>query len=636
MLDQLTFPVLELTGELRFILDLGIAVAAALIGGAIAVRLGQPAIVGYLIAGIFIGPSTPGFVGDVERIAVLADVGVVLLLFALGVEFSIRELRAIRRVALPGGVAQIAIVLVVGAAVMLVLGSDLREALVVGMCLSISSTLVVLKTLLDRGELDSLHGRAAIGWTIVQDIATIVFIVSLPPMAGGDVIGPYLLAIAKAAVFLVLAFVVGTRLFPWIFATVARLGSNELFLMAVVATALLTAFVSSAVFGLSLALGAFVAGLVVSESDLSHQVAGEVVPFRDLFAVLFFVSVGMLVDPAALLADVGLVAVLVVIAVVGKGFVTAALGRGLGLPVRSAVLLGATMAQVGEFSFILAEDGLELGLISERAYNLVLGTAVVSILVGSLATRVGDRVAEAIERRRDALTPVGPLAPGAAGAPTSGAATSGVATIPAATTGVPTTGAATSGVPTTGVPTTGVPTSARPRSRSEDTLDPGEEARRPSVVVLGAGRVGRVVIKAVRRRGFRCVVVDRDPRRLEGIAELGAITVFGDAANPEILRRLGLDRAQIMVVAIGDPLTERLATERALRINPRLSIAARARGIREIEALRRLGANRVADPEAEAAFELARHAMQRMGVSSAELSGIVSGLRRDVYGLDRR
>ena len=275
------------------------------------------------------------------------------------------------------------------------------------MCLSISSTLVVLKTLLDRGELDSLHGKAAIGWTIVQDIATIVFIVSLPPLAGGDLVGPFVLAIAKAAIFLVLAFVVGTRLFPWIFATVARLGSNELFLMAVVATALLTAFVSSALFGLSLALGAFVAGLVVSDSDLSHQVAGEVVPFRDLFAVLFFVSVGMLVDPGALVADAGLVVVLVILAVIGKGLVTGALARGLGLPARSAVLLGATMAQVGEFSFILAEDGLDLGLISERAYNLVLGTAVVSILVGSLATRVADRLvpyhrARAIERARPA------------------------------------------------------------------------------------------------------------------------------------------------------------------------------------------------------------------------------------------
>jgi len=603
MLEQLTFPTLELTDELRFILDLGIAVAAALIGGAIAVRFRQPAIVGYLIAGIAIGPSTPGFVGDVERIAVLADVGVVLLLFALGVEFSIRELRAIRRVALPGGIAQITIVLVVGAAVMLVLGSDLREALVVGMCLSISSTLVVLKTLLDRGELDSLHGRAAIGWTIVQDIATIVFIVSLPPLAGGDLIGPFVLAIGKAAIFLVLAFVVGTRLFPWIFATVARLGSNELFLMAVVATALLTAFVSSALFGLSLALGAFVAGLVVSESDLSHQVAGEVVPFRDLFAVLFFVSVGMLVDPGALVADAGLVAVLVVLAVVGKGLVTGALGRGLGLPARSAVLLGATMAQVGEFSFILAENGLDLGLISERAYNLVLGTAVVSILVGSLATRLADRLVPILEREGEGVAVAsgraGHLAPGVPAGRGSDGATQ------------------------------------RPRSRTEDALDPAEEARRPSVVVLGAGRVGRVVVKAVRRRGFRCVVVDRDPRRLEEVAELGAMTVFGDAANPEILRRLGLERAQILIVAIGDPLTERLATERALRINPRLSIAARARGLREIEALRRLGATRVADPEAEAAFELARHALQRMGVSSAELSGIVSGMRRDVYGRDR-
>ena len=631
MLDPLTFPTIELTEELHFILDLGLAVAAALLGGAVAVRFRQPAIVGYLIAGIAIGPSTPGFVGDVERIAVLADVGVVLLLFALGVEFSIRELRAIRRVALPGGVAQIAIVLVVGAAVMLVLGSDLREALVVGMCLSISSTLVVLKTLLDRGELDSLHGRAAIGWTIVQDIATIVFIVSLPPLAGGDLVGPFVLAIAKAAVFLVLAFVVGTRLFPWIFATVARLGSNELFLMAVVATALLTAFVSSALFGLSLALGAFVAGLVVSDSDLSHQVAAEVVPFRDLFAVLFFVSVGMLVDPGALVADAGLVAVLVVLAVAGKGVLTALLGRGLGLPGRSAVLLGATMAQVGEFSFILAEDGLDLGLISERAYNLVLGTAVASILVGSLATRLADSLVPFVERERRR----GPPAT-ADGLVAAAGGHLGVAGGPPVLADGPPALAETLAMIEARAPSRMGAGGARPRSRTEHAVDPAEEARRPSVVVLGAGRVGRVVVKAVRRRGFRCVVVDRDPRRLEEVAALGAVVVFGDAANPEILRRVGLERAQILIVAIGDPLTERLATERALRLNARLSVAARARGLREIDALRRSGVSRVSDPEAEAAFELARHALQRMGVSSAELSGIVSGLRRDVYGLDRR
>ncbi|MBA2373444.1 MAG: cation:proton antiporter, partial [Chloroflexi bacterium] len=377
-----------LTEQLQFMLELGVAVGAALVGGAIAVRLRQPAIVGYLLAGIAIGPATPGFVGDVEQISVLADLGIVLLLFALGVEFSFRELREVARVALPGGAVQVLLTLAFGAAVMVGLGFELRTALVVGACLSISSTLVVLKSLIDRGELDSLHGRAAVGWSIVQDIATIVFIVALPPLAGGDVIGPFLLALVKAAVFLALAYFVGTRVLPWVFRSVSRLGSSELFLLAVVATALLTAFLSSALFGLSVALGAFVAGILVSESDLSYQAAAEVIPFRDLFAVLFFVSVGMLVDPAALLADVPLVALLVAIAVVGKGALTAGLGRTLGLPARSALLLGGSLAQVGEFSFIVAEDGLDLGLLDPRAYNLVLGTAVGSILVSPFALRL--------------------------------------------------------------------------------------------------------------------------------------------------------------------------------------------------------------------------------------------------------
>jgi monovalent cation:H+ antiporter-2, CPA2 family len=589
----------ELSEQLRFILDLGVAVAAALLGGAVAVRLGQPAVIGYLLAGIVIGPSTPGFVSDVERIAVLAEVGIVLLLFALGVEFSIGELRRLRRVALPGAVAQIAIILVVAAVLMLALGFEVRAAFVVGACVSISSTIVVLKALLDRGELDSLHGRVAIGWMIVQDIATIVFIVALPPLSGGDAVVPILLALVKAAIFLALAYFVGTRLLPWLFVTVARLGSSELFLMAVVATALLTAFVSSAVFGLSLALGAFVAGLVVSESNLSHQAAAEVTPFRDLFAVFFFVSVGMLVDPSALVADLGVVALLVVVAVVGKAVVSAALGRALGLPGRSAVLLGAAVAQVGEFSFILAENGLDLGLIDQREYNIVLGTAVVSILVGALAWRVGEAVVPLLARREDARS---------APAVDLGRAPSRMGT-------------------------------AR-LSRTEQLLEDeaaaaGDAAPRPSVVILGAGRVGRVVVKAARRRGFRCIVVDRDARRLDEAAELGAETLYGDAASPEILKRCGLDRARVLVVAIGDPLTAPLAVERALRINPRLSVASRVRGLREVEGLRRLGVGRVADPEAEAAFELARHALQRMGVSGPELSGILTGLRRDVYGRDR-
>jgi CPA2 family monovalent cation:H+ antiporter-2 len=592
MIDLSGFMPVELTEQLRFILDLGGAIVAALIGGAIAVRLRQPAIVGYMLAGVVIGPFTPGFVGGQAQIAVLAEVGVVLLLFALGVEFSIRELRSVGRIVIPGGVAQVLLVLASGALVMVLLGTDVREAFIVGACLSLSSTIVVLKQLIDRGEMDSVHGRAAVGWSIVQDIATIVFIVALPPLVGGDVIVPFAIAMVKAAAFLAIAYVLGTRLLPWVFATVARLGSSELFLLAVVATALMTAFVSSAVFGLSLALGAFVAGVLVSESELSHQAAAEVTPFRDLFAVLFFVSVGMLVDPAALLADAPMVAVLVVVAVLVKGLSIAILGRALGLPMRSAILLGAIMAQVGEFSLILAENGRHLDLLDARSYNIVLGTAVVTIVLSPFVTRLGDRLVQRQESR---------VRVGAAGDTAGEVAASTLAT-----------GA----------------------SRSEQAITTDEESRRPGIVVLGAGRVGRVVVMAARARGFRCVVVDRDARRLETVKRLGAATVFGDAANPEILKRVGLDRARVLVITIGDPLTARLASERARVLNPRVQIASRARGKHEIATLQALGVARLADPEAEAAFELARHALQRMGVSGAELSGIVTGLRRDAYGRD--
>jgi CPA2 family monovalent cation:H+ antiporter-2 len=486
----------------------------------------------------------------------------------------------------PGALLQIGIVLVAGTALSALLGMELRAALVIGACLSISSTLVVLKSLLDRGELDSLHGRAAVGWAIVQDIVTILFIVALPPLAGGDLIGPLLLSVAKAAVFLALAYVVGTQILPRAFQFVARLGSNELFLLAVTATAFLTAFVSSALFGLSIALGAFVAGILVSESDLSYQAAAEVIPFRDLFAVLFFVSVGMLVDPRALIESGPLVAVLVVIAVVGKGAVVALLGRAFGLPIRSALLLGGAMAQVGEFSFIVAGEALALDIIDTTVFNLILGTAVVSILLTSFTTQVAGRLAERVERHRD--EPTRAIAPPVAG--------------------------------------------IAPTSRTERAISAEDEQERPSIVVLGGGRVGRVVVRAARLRGFRCVVVDRDSRRLDELARTGAATLYGDAANPHILERAGLARARVVVVAIGDPLTARLATERALRLNPRLTIAARARGRREIDQLRAVGAGRTADPEAEAAFELARHALQRMGVSGPELTAIVTGLRRDAYG----
>jgi CPA2 family monovalent cation:H+ antiporter-2 len=572
---------LALTGELRFILDLGMAVALALVGGAVAARLGQPPIVGYLAAGVVIGPFTPGFVGDQEEIARLAELGVVLLLFALGVEFSLHELRRVWRVAVPGAIAQVAITAVAGALVAVVLGLSITGAAVIGSAIAISSTLVVLKLLIARGALDSLHGRAAIGWMVVQDLITIVLMAMLEPLAGDGSLAPLLFALLRAAAFLVLAFVVGTRLLPWLFRTVSRLGSPELFLLSVFATALLAAFISSAVFGLSLALGAFVAGIIVSESDLSHQAAGEILPFRDLFAVLFFVSVGMLLDPAALLSDWPALLALLAVAMAIKSVTSALLARALGLPWRSALILGATIAQVGEFSFLIAGQALDLGLVDSRGYNLVLATAVLSIVLTPPLVNVADALATRIERR---APQVDPPVPGA------------------------------------------VPV-LRGELGAEATGD-----ERLAVVVLGAGRVGRVVVRAVRARGFRCVVVDRDQRALDDVAGLGAATLFGDAAARAILARAGLERARLLVVAVGDPMSARLAVERARVINPRLTVVARARGQTEIGAMRNMGVARLADPELEAALELARAALARMGVSGPEQTAVTTGLRRRAYG----
>ncbi len=392
--------------ELRFILNLGVAVLAALLGGAIAARLRQPTVVGYLLAGIVIGPFTPGFVGDQGQITALADVGVVLLLFALGVQFPLRELVAVRGVAVGAAILQIAATTAIGAVAAAALGFDPRSAIVMGVTLAISSTIVVVKILVERGELEAAHGRALVGWMIVQDLATIVVAASLPALAGGDPLGPLLLAAGRVALFLGLAYVIGTRLLPAGFRLVARLGSSELFLLAVIGTALVAAVTSSAVFGLGLALGAFVAGLLIAESELSYQAVAEIVPFRDLFAVLFFVSVGMLVDPASIAAQAGLVLVFVLVAVVAKGLLATGLARLFGLPARSAILLGAILAQVGEFSFILAEEALGLGILAKQAYDVLLGTAVVSIILTPFAVRGADRLVGVLERRRRGGAPV--------------------------------------------------------------------------------------------------------------------------------------------------------------------------------------------------------------------------------------
>jgi monovalent cation:H+ antiporter-2, CPA2 family len=568
VLPQFTLTLDEPTS---FLLNMGLAVLAALVFGAIAHRVGLPTIVGYVLAGVVVGPLATGVVGQPERIAALANIGVVLLLFAIGVEFSLHELRRIGRIAVVGALVQVSITLAVGAALMVGLGFALRPALVLGATVAISSTVVLVKLLAERGEETSLHGRIGIGWMIVQDIVTIVFIVILPALTGDDLVLPLAISFVKAAIFLALAYGAGRLVLPRLYRSIAALGSRELFLLTVVATALLTAFVSSAIFGLSIALGAFVAGVVVSESELSHQAVAEVVPFRDLFAVLLFVSVGMLVDPNAIVANLPLVVVLLIVAVPFKGAVAALLTWQAGLPARVAILTGAAIASVGEFSFIIGQNALDLGVIDRTAYNLVLGTTVGSIILAPFGYLLARRAALGLDRQ----------------------------------------------------------IAQRGLARAPDDHEPGAAG---DVVILGGGRVGRTIAEAVVPHVSRTIVVDHDARLLAGVRQVGAITVYGDAANPVILRRVIAPETLLVVIAVPDHLTAYLAAERIQAIEPNVEMLARANGEDELRDLAALKVRHFADSRIEVAIELAQTVLGHVGVDADEVVTAVERMHRDAYG----
>jgi CPA2 family monovalent cation:H+ antiporter-2 len=369
--------------------------------GLLANRLRLPPLVGYLLAGVAIGPFTPGFVADAGLAGQLAEIGVGLLMFGVGLHFSVGDLVAVRRVALPGALAQMAVAIAFGMGLGLAWGWSLLAGVLLGLALSVASTVVLLRVLEDRRALDTADGRIAVGWLIVQDLAMVLALVLLPalaqpPGAGGPALGGLAAelawTVAKVALFAVLVVVVGTRVVPRVLAFVARTGSRELFTLAVLATALGLAFGSAELFGVSFALGAFFAGVVLSESDLSHQAAADSLPLRDAFAVLFFVSVGMLFDPTILVREpLGVLAVLFVI-MVAKSLAALAVGLAFGYPVRTALTVSASLAQIGEFSFILAGLGLAR-LLPEEGRNLILAGALLSITLNPLVFAALDPVA---------------------------------------------------------------------------------------------------------------------------------------------------------------------------------------------------------------------------------------------------
>lgn len=551
------------------LINFALALGAAFLGAMLAVRLGQSAIIGYILAGVAIGPWTPGFMADTATVEALANVGVVLLLFTIGVQLNFRDLVRSGPVAIVGGSAQVLFTVALGYAVGVALGWDWLESLFFGAVLSNSSSTVLGKILGERGEAGSEHGQIGLAWSTVQDLSTIALVVVLSSLAsGGEFVIPDLLrAVGSAVLFLVLLIPVGLKVFPLLFERVAALRSRELFVMAVAAVALGTAY-GSTYFGLSLALGAFVAGVVVGESELSYQILGEVTPIRDILAGLFFVSVGMFVDPLFVLNNLPLVLLVMGLIVVVKGALVAGITLLFRYSLPTALLTGVTLAQSAEFSFILARVGADLGVVSGTVFNLLLAGAVASILVSPLLHQVVGPSVRWLEQRLPE---------------------SDLARVPAAP-------------------------------------PVGREGRRHAVI-CGFGQVGSVVGEALARQGFSYVVIEHDPRIVRALRDRGIVALLGSVDNPVLLERAQLERARLLVLAIPDAVAVRQIVEFVRRHYPRLDIVARTHSAEEVRYLRSRGVGEAVLGELETALEISRHTLRKFGVTVAETTAIIQGLR---------
>jgi monovalent cation:H+ antiporter-2, CPA2 family len=555
--------------DANFLATLAVALIAALAGVVLAIRLGQSAILGYILGGIVIGPHTPGFVGDQLAVDQLANVGVILLMFTIGVQLSLRDLLRVGRVATLGGAAQVVLTIAIGWLAGTLLGWGWLEALFFGAVISNSSSTVLSKVLAERGESGAVHSQIALAWSTIQDMSTIILVVVLAALAaGGDgMLLDLTWATARAVLFLALIGPVGIRLLPWMFERIAALRSREIFVVSVAAFALGTAYAST-FFGLSLALGAFVAGVVVSESDLSHQIIGEVTPLRDIFAGIFFISIGMLVDLGYVMANLPLVLLAVGLIVVVKGILVTGLALAFRYPVRTAALTGVALAQSAEFSFILARVGVELEAVSQPVFSLMLAAAAFSIVVSPMLHTAGPSIVRQLERYLK-----------------------------------------------------------EPEFRRLPAGGADEPPLRGHAVLCGHGRVGHVIANAVRRRGFPILVVEQDQRVVSELRDAGVPALLGYAEHPTLIEQMHLEAARVLIVAIPDALAARRIVDAALRINPRLHIVARTHSHEERDRLDQLGVDESVIGELELALEMTRFALHRFGVGTLETQAVLQRLR---------
>ena len=569
--------------DVSLITAIAAGLGLALVMGFAATRLGVPPLVGYLVAGIVIGPATPGFVADVELTRQLAEIGVMLMMFGVGLHFSLDDLLAVRRIAIPGAVVQIVVATALGTATALAWGWSIGSGIVLGISLSVASTVVLLRALEARGALQSVNGRIAVGWLVVEDLAVVLVLVLLPALAGvlggkapaatvgtGSVGWALVATLGKVAAFMVLMLVVGRRFLPRLLWLVARTGSRELFTLAVISAAVGVAYASAQLFSVSFALGAFFAGMMMRESALSHRAAEESLPLRDAFAVLFFVSVGMLFDPQIVLREPLKLAAVVAIILVGKTAAAVLLVLAFRYPFTTALTVGASLAQIGEFSFILAGLGASLGLLPVEGQSLVLAAALISITLNPLVfaaiepaqswIRSRSSVARALERSDDPLAEL-------------------------------------------------------PSAFDADSLT-------GHVVLVGYGRVGSRIAEALGARGLRLVVAEQNRELVERLRERNIPAVSGDATEPAVLIQAHVARASLLVVATPNSFQVRKMVETARVLNPRIEALIRTHSDDEAALLRRDNLGTVFMGEHELALAMTRGVLER--VEAAARAPIVS------------
>ncbi|MBV6496802.1 MAG: sodium:proton exchanger [Acidobacteria bacterium ACB1] len=562
--------------ELPLLINIAVALVAAFIGGMVARFLKLPQIVGYMIAGIAIGPFTPGFSGDVATISQLAELGVVFLMFGVGLHFSIDDLWKVRSIAIPGAIGQMFVTTILGYLFATFLGWSQSASVVLGLAISIASTVVLLRGLMDNGLLNTQHGQAAVGWLILEDIATVLILLLMPTLASGEGgldWGGLGLTLLKAGAFFISLIFIGRKLIPWMLMGSARSGSRELFLLAVLAVSVGIALAATEIFGVSIALGAFAAGVVVSESKLSHQVSADILPFRDAFSVLFFVSIGMMVNIHYLGMNVFALIALVLLVTIGKYLVTLLMGVLIKRPARTFLVVAAGLSQIGEFSFILGQAGMALGLLDQNQYSMILASALLSIAVNPLMYQTTMPVERFLRKR--------------------------------------------------------------PRFWRLFDRHSGEfempESMSDHVVVIGFGRVGQHIVNVLVELGIPLIVVEADLDRVEKLMERNIPALYGDAGTSEVIFHAHLTTARLLVVTTPEEAVTDIIVSDARSVAPDLHIVARGASDVGVAQLYELGANYVIHPELEGGLQILRRTLLELGYSLRKVQQYTDAVRSDQY-----